>query len=336
MSDVEWTVSGIDRATELAQILVREGVTDLWALQLVPTQGLYHVPAWTEYVNQDTEIKHPAKDEIRDGYAFLYYKSMLVGYLGTPDKSEREPLFRKTDVGYMLAWSATGHGNTTYVVRPNEKTKTLEIAPVWRSSSDAASIRGVVITAISFFVMAYLPMVGVSAGTAVGNAIVPASFAAAYPTATTVIGNIAISTALNGGNVEQATKNAAMSYVAGGAGDIAGGYAQLATDSEFIGLMAGTATQTAILGGDIKTAVLTKAAFYGVDLMDNPTVDFFANTGSAFGDSFGWSGEVDFGSGLDFGPDMNFTDPFWNPFFDLSIPQNGGNVFQFDTDTPRS
>jgi len=333
MSDVQWIVSEIDRADELARILVRAGVTDLWALQLQPSQGLYHVPAWTEYLNQDTEVKHPAKDEIRDGYSFVYYGSQNIGFLGTPDKSEPEPLFRSSDVGYMLAWSATGHGNVTYVVRPNEKTKTLEIAPVWRSSSDAANVRGIIITAISFFVMAYLPMVGVSAGTAVGNAIVPASFAAAYPTATTVIGNIAISTALNGGDIKQATENAALSYVAGGAGDIAGGYAQLATDSEFIGLMANTATQTAILGGDIKQAVLTKAAFYGVDLMDNPTIDFFNNTGSAFGDSFGWTGEVDFGEGLDFGGSLDFTDPFLNPFVDLSIPDNGGNVFQFDTDT---
>ncbi len=67
--------------------------------------------------------------------------------------------------------------------------------------------------------------------------------------------------------------------------------------------------------------------------MENPTVDWFAQSGSAFGDSFGWSGEVDFGTSLDFGNGLDLSDPFANPFLDFNVPDQGGNVFDFDTDT---
>lgn len=330
--DADWQMSGVDRATELARILERHGITDLWALQLIPAQGLYHVPAWTEYITQDSTINHPAKDEVRDGYAFLYY-GVQFGYLGTPERADNFPLFEKRDIGYMLAWSSAGHGNVSYCVRPNAKKQSLEIVPVWGSSSDAADIRTAAIVIISFFAFTALPMAGVSVGNAIGSAVLPASFSAAYPGLTTAIGNIALSTALNGGDVEKAVKNATLSAASGTAGEFVGSAAQLATDSQLIGTLADVATRTAIVGGDIKTAVAFEAAKYGVGLMDNPAVDWFAPSGSAFGDSFGWSNEVDFGTSLDFGDGLNFSDPFANPFIDFNLPDTGGNVFDFDTDT---
>lgn len=311
-ADADWNAQGVDRATELARILVRTGITDLWALKFMPAEHVYFRP---EYIQQSDaqDIIVPAHDELVKGYAFEYY-GQRIGYLGTPDRVQNEPLLEYSDVGYMIAWSAEGHGQVAYVVAPNKAKTALEIKPVWRTSSEAAEARMVIIAAISFFAFYALPLAGVSVGNAIGTAVLPASVSAAYPALTTAIGNVALSAALNGGDIKAAVTNVVASTVSGFAGFEAGSFVTNITNSELIGALANAATRTALVGGDIKQAVAFAFLKEGANMLgteDTAGFDFFA--GFDGGDSFtqdpfsGNSRELDFTTGdFDF---ENYTLP---------------------------
>lgn len=348
--DADWNLSDVDRLQELAEVFDRHGITDLWQLKLVPVTFTDLIPAWVEETESD-RIEHPERTEVVNGYAFDYYGHRF-GFLGGPDEFVNERMFEKTDVGFVIAWSARGHGNVSYVVRPNKQKTALEIAPVWQSSSDAGFIRSSLLTAIAFFASVLLPVVGTAVGTAVGSAVVPASFAAAYPGVTAALGNIAISTALNGGDVEKAVKGAALSYVGGIAGAQVGGVALSATDSQIIANLADVAARTAIQGGDIKQAVGLSLINQGATGMFNfdTAVDViqqdidWTGDGFAFGETpFDFTGYFDVGT-FDVLPAVDFTlpdlpqtsydftgDPFtletpaydvfqWNPFVGDAAP----------------
>ncbi len=324
----DWNLQGVDRLQELAEVFDRNGITDLWQLKLIPAEYVHVIPAWTEYSESDT-VFHPESEQIVKGYAFDYY-GRRIGFLGGPDEVVNEPIFEQTDLGFSIAWSARGHGNVGYYVRPNKQKTALEIVPVWGSSSDAAYVRGSLITAIAFFVSALLPVMGTAIGATVGSAVVPASFAAAYPGVTAAIGNIAISTALNGGNVEAAVKGAALSYVGGIAGAQAGGFAFSATDSQLIGSLADVAARTAIVGGDIKQAVGISLLNQGATSMFNfdtqPAYDLYTQTFDAdiTSGGFGYGDEV-----LNFGLD----DFGVNPVVDFTLPDLPGD-FYFEEPNP--
>jgi hypothetical protein len=83
------------------------------------------------------------------------------------------------------------------------------------------------------------------------GAAVMGSYATTYPALTSAIGNIAIATATNGGDIESAVQNAVMAY----AGGAVGGLVTTATDSATIGRIAASATNAALTGGDVREAV---------------------------------------------------------------------------------
>lgn len=283
--DAEWTIFDIDRATELARILVRAGITDLWALKFIPVSETYLRP---EYIagTEAGDILMPAVEETVKGYAFEYY-GRRVGYLGTPDRVQNDLMFQYSDVGYMIAWSAEGHGQVAYVVSPNKAKTGLEIKPIWRTSSEAADARMVIIAAISFFCFYAMPLAGVSVGNAIGTAVLPASVSAAYPAVATAIGNVAISAALNGGDIKAAVTNVATSIAAQMVGFNAGSFVEGIAGNEFLGALTEVATRTALVGGDIKKAVAIFAAERGLNMIgssDSSGFDFFA--GFDGGDSF--------------------------------------------------
>jgi hypothetical protein len=334
--DADWNMSGVDRLRELAEIFNAHGITDLWQLKLIPVEFLDDIPAWTQETESDT-IYHPARTEVAKGFAFQYY-GRIFGYLGGPDEFVNERMLRQQEYGYMIAWSARGHGNVSYVVRPNKQKTALEIAPYWQSSSDAGFIRSSLMTAIAFFASVLLPVVGTAAGAAVGSAVVPASFAAAYPGITAALGNIAISTALNGGNVANAVKGAALSYVGGVAGAQVGGVAMSVTDSQIIANLADVAARTAIQGGDIKQAVGLSLINQGASSMFNfdtsPVFDVMPQEIDWTGDGFAFGeSPLDFNS-FDVLPAVDFTLPdlpqtVYN--FDPLGPDAGGwDVFQWN------
>lgn len=357
---VEWNVSGIDRSIELARILDRNGILDLWRLKLVPVEWIEHVPeTWIGREWGDEWI--PPSDVPRQGYAFDYM-GKRIGYMGSPTEPANEIAFQNPERGQLVAWSAEGHGHVGYLLSVNKQTGKLQIQPVWESSSDAADIRMAAITFISFFAFTALPLGGISVGNAIGSAVLPASVSAAYPALTTAIGNIALSTALSGGDIEQAVKNTLISSVTAGLGDVAG--AQIG--SEYVGKLAAAGANAAIRGDDVKQAIGFAALRFGATGMDelfslsdiggefNPQQSFFGTdfntTIPAF--EFDWNGvdlsidPVGVSLEIPYSPDQFFGavdvlpvdttalgdnpvtfDPFVpNPFLDsLPIDANTGN-----------
>lgn len=293
---VDWNVAGIERSNELAQILVRSGVTDLWALKLIPVQ-------WREWVDigwsgGDAGEEIPAHYEDRSGYAFDYYGNRF-GYLGEWDRQTNDPAFKTSEFGPLLAWSAKGHGNVSYVLSKNAQTGRLQIRPIWASSSDAGTVRTVAKLVIGTLVFTALPLAGVNVGAMIGNAVLPASIASAYPALASAVGNVALSAAMNGGDVKTAVRGVVSSQIGAGVG----GFAEMAGSGELIGALAESATTAALRGDDIKSAVFQSALTTGLPMFGMFDVDY---SGPAFGDDVIGGSQYDFGFEV---PNMGEIDP---------------------------
>ena len=118
-----------------------------------------------------------------------------------------------------------------------------------------------------------------------GEAILGAEAAIAYPVATKTLGSVALQTALTGGDIEAAARSAAASLVGAEFGNVVGS----GLDSAQIGKVAAAAATAAVQGGDIDKAVLRSLVDIGARAMD----------------------EIDF-------PPGDFTDPVdvWMPTFE--------------------
>jgi hypothetical protein len=104
----------------------------------------------------------------------------------------------------------------------------------------------------------------------IGGAVLGPSLAAAYPGLASAIGNVALSTALSGGDLESAVKGAAFGFL----GSVAGGAAKAATGLDAIGVATGAATSAALRGGNLGEAVAQSLLMYGAKNVD---FDFFAS-----------------------------------------------------------
>lgn len=157
--------------------------------------------------------------------------------------------------------------------------------------SDWVDYRGGIIFVASVVISAGFSSLGASIGQAMfAGTSVPASVA-------TAVGNVAVSTVLNGGDVQGAVVGA----VSGGVGGAAGSIAASATDAQWIGSAAAAATSAAIRGGDLTQAVgmslLTSGAknmedflFPSTDVSDFSNMDFdgsLLGTGDTTGYTFG-------------------------------------------------
>lgn len=110
----------------------------------------------------------------------------------------------------------------------------------------------------------FVPMIGFALaftgiGAAIGQAVLGAQTAAAYPALANAIGQVSIRTVLTGGDVEGALKSAATGFVGGEFGDLVG----TALDSDVIGIAASAATEAALQGEDARKAVLTSLVTKG-------------------------------------------------------------------------
>lgn len=102
------------------------------------------------------------------------------------------------------------------------------------------------------------------AGAQIGASVMGAELAASYPALASIVGNAALQTVINGGDVGRAVQGA----VIAGFGSGAGGIVTAATDSATIGAAAGAAAQAAVTGGDISSAVASSLALSGAKAMD--------------------------------------------------------------------
>lgn len=261
----EWGAQGVDRAREMAGILVANGIVDLSRLSLAPATYTVHVPDhWTGGDAQYIDV--PAHDEQAQGVA-LVYGGRQFGYLGGPgDVGPRHPTDTVLQDGTLgpgqIAWSPYGHGHVDYYVR--QSGSGFAILPVWQSSSDAGFIREGLIGALSFMVQFALPLGGVNVAQLLGAQILGPALAATYPALASVIGNVAFGTVFSGGNVAQAVSMAAAGYIGG----VVGGGVVSATGLDSLGKVTAAATSAAITGGNVDKAIATSLIMSGARSMD--------------------------------------------------------------------
>lgn len=251
---------GIDRARELAEMLVREGVNDISRLVIEPVQIREQVV--TTAIDESGERQPTWEWQTNTGYRFRNLADgHTFGFIGTPQRHDVSPSLQFWDTGVLLAWSSEGHGNVSYVLRAKDGGGII-IVPVWNSSSDLGDWHQF-FALVGVWAMAVIPVVGVELAATLGTAIIGAELAAAYPGLAAVVGNIALGTAFNGGDVAGAVKGAALSYVGGqvGAGVIN------TTGINALGQAAAAATSAALAGGDVKRAVALSFVNSGVRSM---------------------------------------------------------------------
>jgi hypothetical protein len=265
----DWTAGGVDRGLELADIFLSWGIEDPTKLSLVqvPYECDYdeNVPGTGDGEGNFVTRRIP---QTCLGLGFKY-QNRSFGWLGTPDdkNNNSSSFFQET----MFAWSARGHGNVGYHVRPAEGG--FEIFPLWGSSSDWGDFRDFARFAVSIGVGFVAPAIGFNAGASLGAAIVGDSVAVAYPALSTAVGNVAISTALNGGDIERAVKSTALSYVGTQAGGFVGAEVTDATGLDTLGKTAAVATRAFVTGADPRFAIANVLIQSGASMLSTP--DFY-------------------------------------------------------------
>lgn len=124
---------------------------------------------------------------------------------------------------------------------------------VRRTSGGLNFLRGIKFVGGFIAVAAGLPAI-------IGEAVLGAELAAAYPAAANAVGTVATRTVLTGGDVESAVRSAATGF----AGSEFGGFVGEAVDSAAIGVAAGAATTAALQGGDARAAAVQALISQGV------------------------------------------------------------------------
>lgn len=289
----EWISGGVDRADELAGMLILNGINDLTHLGLQVVAAVSTKPHYETVEDERAGhgvMREEWTDAPRDIQALVFvYESRQIGYLGTPNKKAPNQWTQPNVFdGLEFAWSAAGHGHVSYLIE--NRGKEFALVPKWASSSDAGVWRNVVKTAVTFYGMIGLAIAGSAIASQIGTAILGPSLSASYPGLATAVGQTAMNTALNGGDVEQAAKDAAINSLGAQYGEAAGMTVANATDLVILGKLASAVTSTAIRGGDIeRAAALTLARNAGDTLTvfetnKGPVMDDFSNYGDAGAD----------------------------------------------------
>lgn len=259
---IKASIAGIpttDRAAVLAEQLFALGVRDLSRLSIgsvtrytgadsrAPTGA---VVDWSQYRGAPTKT-----------YTFLAYEGEPLGYLSTDGGAsvEADP-YDASGAGVLDLWDAAGSGHIKWspVAVP---TGAVVFVPVWASSSDVP-VEVVAIIGIAAAFAGFPAMIG--------EAVLGAEAAAAYPLASKAVGSVALQTALTGGDIEAATRSAAASLVGAEFGNVVGS----GLDSAQIGKVAAAAATAAIQGGDVEKAVLKSLVDIGAKAMDETLVDY--------------------------------------------------------------
>lgn len=259
----DWNAAGVDRADELAGMLIRSGINDLTHLGLQVVAAVSTEPHYETVEDERAGygvVREEWTEAPRDIQALVFvYESRQIGYLGTPNKKAPNQWTQPNVFdGLEFAWSAAGHGHVSYLIEI--RGKEFALVPKWASSSEAGVWRNAVKTAVTFYGMIGLAIAGSAIASQIGGAILGPSLSASYPGLATAVGQTAMNTALNGGDVEQAAKDAAINSLGAQYGEAVGMTVANATDLVILGKLASAVTSTAIRGGDIeRAAALTLA-----------------------------------------------------------------------------
>ena len=262
---IKASIAGIpttDRAAVLAEQLFALGVRDLSRLSIGSvtryTGADSRAPAgalvdWSQYRGAPTKT-----------YSFLAYAGVPIGYLSTDGGAsvEADP-YDASGAGVLDLWDAAGSGHIKWSPTALPSGVVLFL-PVWGSSSDVP----VEVIAVAGLVAAFAGFPAM-----IGEAVLGAEVAAAYPLAAKAVGSVALQTALTGGDIESAVQSAAASLAGAEFGNVVGS----GLDSAQIGKVAAAAATAAIQGGDVDKAVLRSLVDIGaraMDELDFPPGDF--------------------------------------------------------------
>lgn len=204
-------------------------------------------------------LRTPQQVLERRDYLPLRFANPKIGYLGDTHRDAtingEKPLLKIWQGMANLGWSSRGDGHVYYLITLSANNQ-IAFIPVWQSSSasDKALAKELAAVAITMVSIGYAFAGAGSLGTAVGEKIVGTQFAAANPTLTKIVGNAALNTAMNGGDVEQAVKNSARSVGATALGVNVGGQVSAVTGLDAAGRVASAVTTAYIRGGDVDKA----------------------------------------------------------------------------------
>jgi hypothetical protein len=356
-----WRSADQDQAAALARLFEANGITDLDKLQITPRAYEIAPQSWESEAGTLT-------DSGRSGTAFdVTYDGRPVSFLGNVNRDGSlsmapgigEPghgMGALRGNGDLLAWSAAGGGNTSFLLRQDPRTGQVAVVPVWGSSKQGTfdDLRGIANIA-ALAAGGYYAGAGGAAGnvaqgalmgqgTATGLAmlgdgdVVKAGLAGAvtgavggginglgqqygWSPATTRAVSGATNAALRGGDGADILKAAASGYLQGGGQSLGSNY---------------------LPGGDMKL----EQGFFdrggagfggggsGMDFsgyFDNSLYDFGGGAGLGSGWSgIGWSGNVfgdSFGnSPTDFGKVFGPGIYDFGQTFDARVPDIGGSV----------
>lgn len=212
-----WDIEGINRAEELAGLLLRQGVTDLGQLKLQEYTVEGATPVYEGTGQNMVQVGTTGKTGQR-----LMYGDKALGYgdlgaiggggeYGTPDAQYRGGLLR--DDG-ALATSYAGHGQVSYYPVQGLDGQ-VRLMPKWGSSSDADTARdvakGAALIAAAYFGM---PIDPTTASASTGSSLLGADAVGSTLAADLAGGSADLAGAMGGGSFS----NAGLAATAGGAG----------------------------------------------------------------------------------------------------------------------
>ena len=243
------------RADVLGEQLWALGVRDITKLSIGTVQRYTgadsrapagQVVVWSQYRGAPYE-----------SYTYLANEGAPIGYIANAPGATyiaSDP-WDDSGVGVLDLWDAAGAGHIKFIPTTTP-TGFVVFMPVWGSSSDVPGEVLIIISLAAAF--AGLPA-------ALGEVVLGAQTAAAYPLAAQAIGNMALQTALTGGDIEAAVKSAAASLVGAQFGNVVGS----GLDSAQIGKVAAAAATAAVQGGDIEKAVVRTLINIGAQNVDD-------------------------------------------------------------------
>lgn len=159
----DWNYGGIDRAAELADLLQKQGITDVSKIAL--QKGTRQEQQFSGGEDgQMNAVDLPANQ--------VLFGDKRIGFAGDYNNDNTYG----TNAGsYLqgdntLGWSARGHGNVTYKVGTDAQGNNY-LMPEWGSSSDMKDVRDAAKAAAVIAAMAYgVPLLGEAVGAAGGTA----------------------------------------------------------------------------------------------------------------------------------------------------------------------
>lgn len=158
----DWNYGGIDRAAELADLLQKQGVTDVSQIQLLRNTRQEMQGLGGESDGATTLVETPINQvqfgDKRIGFAGDYNNDNTFGSKASEYLQE----------GNVLGWSARGKGNVKYRVGTDAQGNNY-LTPEWNSSSDMEDVRNILkVAAIAAGLHYGLPMLGGETAAAVG------------------------------------------------------------------------------------------------------------------------------------------------------------------------